>query len=194
MIHLEHMQNQCSKYVDFMGSKLQQFVLHNFVATWQDCHYRLCMANQSPDYLVSYVDFAKNYSFMQLNEIQTHHWHNFQITILVHLTWRINHNFSVGNDEKTRMITKYHFYISNDCIHDNRFVQHCFRWHWTWLQAWNIKLPTEHTIWNDGCAFQLKCVKVWFHVSRYHELTKSVGLPQGCVMGWNFFGTGHGKG
>jgi len=34
MIHLEHMQNQCSKYMDFMGSKLQQFVLHNFVATW----------------------------------------------------------------------------------------------------------------------------------------------------------------
>jgi hypothetical protein len=23
---------------------------------------------------------------------------------------------------------------------------------------------------------------------------KTIGLPQGCVMGWNYFGTGHGKG
>jgi hypothetical protein len=31
-------------------------------------------------------------------------------------------------------------------------------------------------------------------VSRYQALTKNVGLPWGCVMGWNYFGTGHGKG
>jgi hypothetical protein len=102
---------------------------------------------------VSSSHFTQSRVATQLNEIQIHHWHNFQITILVHLTWRINHNFSVGDDEKTKMITKYHFYISNDYTHDNLFVQHCFKWHWTWLQAWNIKLPTEHTIWSDGCAF-----------------------------------------
>jgi hypothetical protein len=39
-----NMCSQCSKYLDFMGSKLQQFVLHNFVATWEDYDYRLCMA------------------------------------------------------------------------------------------------------------------------------------------------------
>ncbi len=31
-------------------------------------------------------------------------------------------------------------------------------------------------------------------MSRYQALTKSVGFPQECVMGWNYFGTGHGKG
>jgi len=77
------------------------------------------MANQSLDYLVSYIDFAKNYSFMEQNEIQTQHWHSFQITILVHLTWRINPNFGVGDDEKTRMITEYHFYILDDQIPNN---------------------------------------------------------------------------
>ncbi len=109
------------------------------------------MANQSPDCLISCVDFVKNYSFMEHNEIQTQHWHNFQITILVHFTWRINPNFNVGDDEKTRVIIEYHFYISNDYTHDNLFVQHCFTWHWIWLQAHNIELPIKHTIWNDKC-------------------------------------------
>ncbi len=86
VICLEHMQSQCSEYLDFMGPRLQQFVFHNVVATWRDCQYKLCMANQSPDCFVSYVDFSKNYSFMESNEIQTKHWHNIQIIILVHLT------------------------------------------------------------------------------------------------------------
>jgi hypothetical protein len=33
MIHLEHIQSQCFEYLDFMGPKLQQFVIHNFVVT-----------------------------------------------------------------------------------------------------------------------------------------------------------------
>jgi hypothetical protein len=28
----------------------------------------------------------------------------------------------------------------------------------------------------------------------FYNPNKSVGLPQGCVMGWNYFRTGHGKG
>jgi hypothetical protein len=114
MIHLEHIQSRCLEYLDFMGPKLQQFVIHNFVVTWQDYQYRLCMKNQSLDCLVSCVDFAENYSFMEHNEIQTQHWHNFQITILVHLTWRINPTFRVRDDENTRVITDYHFYILDD--------------------------------------------------------------------------------
>jgi hypothetical protein len=77
------------------------------------------MANQSSNYLISCIDFVENYSLMEQNEIQTQHWHNFQITILVHLTWRINLNFRVGNDGKTRVITEYHFYISYDRTHES---------------------------------------------------------------------------
>jgi hypothetical protein len=38
------------------------------------------------------------------------------------LTWRINPNFGVGDDEKTRVIIEYHFYILDDQIHDNPFI------------------------------------------------------------------------
>ncbi len=48
-------------------------------------------------------------SFMEHNEIQTQHWHNFQIIILVHLTWRINHNFNIRDEEKARVNIEYHF-------------------------------------------------------------------------------------
>ncbi len=101
------------------------------------------MANRSPNILVSYIDFAKNYSFMEHNEIKTQHWYNFQITIIVHLTWKINLDFKHGNDEKTKMIIEFHFYISDDRKHDNLFVQHCFGCHWNWLQRQNIQLPTK---------------------------------------------------
>jgi hypothetical protein len=88
------------------------------------------MANQLLDIIVSCIDFVENYSFMEQNEIQTQHWYNFQITNLMHLTWRINPNFMHGNDKKTKVITEYHFYILDNCKHDNLFVQHCFRCHW----------------------------------------------------------------
>ncbi len=76
MICLEYMQTQCSEYLDFMGPKLQQLSI------------QIVHVKSITRYFVSYVDFFENYSFMESNEIQTQHWHNFQITILVHLTWR----------------------------------------------------------------------------------------------------------
>jgi hypothetical protein len=99
---------------------------------------------------------------MEQNEIQTQHWYNFQITILVHLTWRINPNFRHGDDEKTKVISEYEFHISDTHKHANLFVQHCFRCHWNWLQEQNIQLPTEHLIWSDGCSFQFNVRKHGF--------------------------------
>ncbi|CAM6089455.1 unnamed protein product [Calypogeia fissa] len=55
-------------------------------------------------------------------------------------------------------------------------------------------LPIEHIVFSDGCSGQFKCARAWYHVARYQEKTKSIELPRGCVMGWHFFGTGHGKG
>jgi hypothetical protein len=37
VICLQHIQSRCLEYLDFMGPKLQQFVIQNFVVTWQDC-------------------------------------------------------------------------------------------------------------------------------------------------------------
>jgi hypothetical protein len=61
-----------------------------------------------------------------------------------------------------------------------------------------MELFIEHTVWNNGCASQFKCARTWFHVSRYQALTKSVGLPRGCVIGYTileqFMGKTNGMG
>jgi hypothetical protein len=33
------------------------------------------------------VDFVENYSFEMQNEVQSMHWHSYQISILVHITY-----------------------------------------------------------------------------------------------------------
>jgi hypothetical protein len=58
----------------------------------------------------------------------------------------INLDFSVGDDEKTREITEYHFYISDNRNHDNLFIQYCFKQHWSWLQGQNFELPTKDIV------------------------------------------------
>jgi hypothetical protein len=74
------------------------------------------------------IDFAKNYSFKEQNEIQSQHWYNWQVTILVHLTFRINPNWD-GIDLSCKILTEYHFYVSDDETYDNIFIQHCFIFH-----------------------------------------------------------------
>jgi hypothetical protein len=52
-------------------------------------------------------------------------WHSYQINILVHITYWSNSN-SNAYDEDSKILTEYHFYFSDDCKHDSKFVQHCF--------------------------------------------------------------------
>jgi hypothetical protein len=49
------------------------------------------------------------------------HWHFYQILILVHITYCLNPNWD-SNDANSYLITKYHFYISDDHKHDSCFV------------------------------------------------------------------------
>jgi len=56
------------------------------------------------------------------------HWHSYQISILMHITYQSNLNFD-GYDEDFKVLTKYHFYVLDDRKHDFEFVQHCFKLH-----------------------------------------------------------------
>jgi hypothetical protein len=87
-------------------------------------------------------------------EIQSMHWHSFQITILVHITFCVDQITGQGNDDK-KIIKETHFYVSDDKEHDTMFMQHCFMMHWDWMSGCRIK-PTHHWVWSDGCANQFK--------------------------------------
>ena len=76
-----------------------------------------------------HVDFAKNFGYQVANEVQTEYYHSFQVTIMVHITFRINPEFSEGS-AKPCIIKEQHYWISDDLEHDTLYVQHCFQRHW----------------------------------------------------------------
>jgi hypothetical protein len=58
------------------------------------------------------------------------HWHSYHISILVHITYWSNPDFD-GYEEDFKVFMEYYFYVSDDHKHDPKFVQHCFKLHWT---------------------------------------------------------------
>jgi hypothetical protein len=82
------------------------------------------------------------------------HWFSFQITILVHITYRYNPNY-VANPNSKKIIKEYHYYVLDDKNHNTLFVQHCFKIQWGYLQALNV-YPTEHKVWNGACTGEFK--------------------------------------
>jgi hypothetical protein len=104
---------------------------------------------------------------------------------LVHIT--LHRGLPGTSGEESDIIKHSHYYISDDKEHDSLFVQHCLMLHWQWFSSTAIE-PKEHWVFNDGCAGQFKGAKALYFVARYP------GLTNGCIMRWNFFGSGHGKG
>jgi len=77
---------------------------------------------------VCVVDFVENYSFEIQNEVQSMHWPNYQISILVHISF--HHNLAPNPyDENLRILIEYHFYILDNRKHNSKFVQYYFKLH-----------------------------------------------------------------
>jgi hypothetical protein len=70
------------------------------------------------------------------------HWHSYQVTILVHISWIRNAHLD-PDDESTKNIMQYHFYISDDKKHDNYFVQHYLEMHRDYVVEGGLN-PTSH--------------------------------------------------
>ena len=139
------------------------------------------MENLLADAIVLVIDFGENYSFKWQNEVQSQHWFSFQVTILVHITFCIHQEWD-GLDPQTRLLTEYHFYISDEKSHNNQFVQHCFSLHQAFLMQQGYPLLVVHIIFSDGCSVQFKCAKNLYFVARYPSLTSTNDLPLGCTM------------
>lgn len=143
--------------------------------------------------IFSLIDFVENYSFKHQDEIQEQHWYNFQLSILVHITYQLNPTWNLLDPNSLRLITEYHYYIFDDRRHNNLFVQHAFNLHWGHWTT-NGQFSKMHYMWNHGYANQFKGARSWFHVARYFRFTICPELPFGCMMWWNYWGTSHGKG
>jgi hypothetical protein len=78
------------EFIDYMKPKLQHFVRHNFVARWENKHFKNCIKFFPTNTMVSIVDFTENYSFEVQNEVQSMHWHTNYTSILIHICFHHN--------------------------------------------------------------------------------------------------------
>lgn len=120
------------EFITYLLPKLQHFVKHNFQGRWRNKHFKTCVKLFLENSIVYVVDFAENYTFQVQDEMQSMHWHSFQITLLVDITYCHNLNQD-PHDEDSFILIDYRFYILDDRKHDYEFVQHCFKLHWCYL-------------------------------------------------------------
>lgn len=56
-----------------MKPRLRKFIIHNFVAYLQEEQYKICLNTFPKTFVMSIVDFEKNYNFEEYNEVQEMH-------------------------------------------------------------------------------------------------------------------------
>lgn len=169
VVRLEYKHTKAREFLEYAASKMPTFVLHQHTARWQDSEFKACLETLQSGEVMSLIDYAENYSFKAQNEIQSEHWFNFQITILVHIMYNVNPTFNLYDPKSKRLNTTYYYYVSDDRKHDSLFVQHCLMLHWRQLKESRVP-PTRHVVWSDGCAAQFKGSTAWFFVARYFYL------------------------
>lgn len=165
VIRLEYKVTTPREFLLYSEPKIKQFVWHQFVARWQDSQFKNSVQDLKQGEILSLIDFAENYSYKGQSEIQSQHWFSFQCTILVHITYQVNESHNPSDPKSKRLRTEYHYYISDDRVHDSLFVQHCLVLHWRSLVAAG-NIPGRHIVWSDGCASQFKGAKAWFFVAK----------------------------
>ena len=141
--------------------------------------FKICLSVFLDDTIILVVDFAKNYSFKDQNEIQSMHWHNDRCTILIHINY-------CCSGKNSRVIKDMHIWISNNKEHDTHFVQHYFLLHHQWYKD-QVLFFNKHWVWSNGAASQFKVVRPFYFVSKYLKLTV-------VQISWNFLTFGHVKG
>jgi hypothetical protein len=62
-LNLVYKTTSSNEFIDYMKPKLQHFIKHNFVAKWEDKHFKKCIKHFPTNIMVYVLHFAKNYSF-----------------------------------------------------------------------------------------------------------------------------------
>jgi hypothetical protein len=65
VVRLKNKLTRLKEFLFYVTSKIQKFVMHNFVAQWQEYQYKLCKKKLEEDEILSSINFVENYSFTQ---------------------------------------------------------------------------------------------------------------------------------
>lgn len=84
--NIEFHETTPKELISYLKLLLKTFIFHNFLARWQDVQFRELLQTMFEGFVISCVDFFESYTMNIQNEIQNMHQHNFQISILVHIS------------------------------------------------------------------------------------------------------------
>jgi len=59
------------------------------------------------------MDFSENYAMKVQNEIQDMHWFSFQVTVLVHITFKHNRDYD-PTVNMSRIFKEVHYYVFDE--------------------------------------------------------------------------------
>lgn len=48
--------------IEYLKPKLQFFIIHNYIANWQQFQFKACLFDIPPKTIISCVDFSENYT------------------------------------------------------------------------------------------------------------------------------------
>ena len=118
VLQLQYMETPPRVLIDYLKPRLVEYIVHNFISKWQEKEFKRTLSRLMPDTILYCIDFNQNYSMKVHDEVQLMHWHSQQITILVHITYRVNPDY---NDQlsNTRILKETHYYLSNEKEHDS---------------------------------------------------------------------------
>ncbi len=84
---LEYHESHPIVLLEYLKPHFKEFILHNYIAQWQEIQFKQCLENQPSNIILSCVDFFENYTMKIQNEVHNMHWHNFQVNILMHISY-----------------------------------------------------------------------------------------------------------
>jgi len=112
VLRLQYNEITVHVFFSYTRPRLQKFILHNFMARFQEEQYKTCLETFPPEIVMSIIDFVEMYTFMDFNEVQEMHWHSFQLTILVHIYYQWNPTYLENpNIDAKKLIIEYNYYI-----------------------------------------------------------------------------------
>jgi hypothetical protein len=89
VLRLQYKKTTSRFFLDYMRPRIRKFIIHNFIVCFQVEQYKICLDTFLKTSMMLVIDFAKNYTFKEYNEVQKMHWHSFQLTILVHICYSL---------------------------------------------------------------------------------------------------------
>jgi hypothetical protein len=69
VLQLRYKETTTKMFLDYLRPKLKRFVLHNYVFKFQEEQYNICLNTFPPTFILSIMDFAKNYSLQWLTNL-----------------------------------------------------------------------------------------------------------------------------